>query len=153
MVAHHMHDNLRLAFSCQARLASGLAGVSWQWNEKLTIEWRVNRQSGDSPGEVASSRSRCDLSHVQPKSEPRARWTCPFIEWHHFKSWYQGKQDTVLISGETSGGHPWYWYQSITRADANGGCGGCHLHDPRWWTVIGLGGWNNLCSHYSDRFL
>ena len=43
----------------------------------------MNRQSGECRGEVSSSRSRCSLNHVQPKSEPRARQTSPFIESCH----------------------------------------------------------------------
>ena len=36
---------------------------------------RVNRQSGECLCEVSRIRTRCDLSHIQPKSEPRARQT------------------------------------------------------------------------------
>ena len=36
------------------------------------------------------------------------------------------------------GGHQWHWYQPITKADENGGHGGCHLHSPGSQAVIGL---------------
>ena len=36
------------------------------------------------------------------------------------------------------GGHQWDWYQPITKADENGGHGGCHLHSPGDRAVIGL---------------
>ena len=34
------------------------------------------------------------------------------------------------------GGHPWQWYQPVTKANANGGHGGHHLHRPGDQAVI-----------------
>ena len=53
----------------------------------------MNRQSGECWGEVSSSRSRCSLNHVQPKSEPRARQTRTFIESRHAHAWH-GNRNT-----------------------------------------------------------
>ena len=36
------------------------------------------------------------------------------------------------------GGCQWDWYQPITKADANGGPGGCHLHRRGSRAAIGL---------------
>ena len=51
------------------------------------------------------------------------------------------------------GGHLGHWYQPIARANANGGHGGCHLHNLREWAVIGLESLNNLCGHYGSHVL
>ena len=46
--------------------------------------------------------------------------------------------------------HPEYWYQSVTKADANGDQGGGHLHELTCGLLLGK---SNLCSHHSDRVL
>ena len=51
------------------------------------------------------------------------------------------------------GGHPWHWYKPVTKANANGGHGGHHLHRPGDRAVIGLESQNNLCDHYGDHVL
>ena len=66
-------------------------------------------------------RSRCDLGHIQPKSEPRAG------------------EPALLQSGAMCmrDGRQWDWYQPIAKADANGDHRGHHLHGPRDRAVIG----------------
>ena len=51
------------------------------------------------------------------------------------------------------GRHQWDWYQPVTKADENGGHGGCYLHSPGDWAVIGLESQNSVCGHHSDCML
>ena len=97
-----MSYNLGFAYGCQLRLASGST-------DKLMSVCHVNQQPGECQGEVSNFRSRCSPNHVQPKKEPRARQTSHFIESCHMHA-----------------------YQSVTKADANGDRGSCHLHEPRY---------------------
>ena len=69
------------------------------------------------------------------KSEPRARANLPF---------YRVAPRTCVA------GHLEYWYQSVTKADANGDRGGCHLHGPRHRLQLDK---SNLCGCHSDHVL